>query len=121
MKSTLASSCWFMNRREGKRGIVIPSTTPVSMQVIILILLVSIVLYLYVTPRIARESASRKHQHHTHLPEKHSYMYYRDRNGNLQYEEDGCRECIEARAAELRRQGVELAECVLGTRRSRDV
>ena len=94
-----------------------------SLPVLVLILLIGVVFILCVpSRRTPREAVAHEHQqHHRHLEAGHSYLYYRDRKGCPQYEEDGCQDCLAKRAEQLKQQGLEVTECVLGTKRSSDL
>lgn len=93
-----------------------------SLPVLVLIVLIGVVFILCVTSRrVPREVFAQEQQQHRHLEAGHSYLYYRNHIGQLQYEEDGCRDCLAKRAEQLKQQGFEVTECMLGTKRSSDL
>lgn len=53
--------------------------------------------------------------------EEYSYLYYINRRGELTYDSDVCRGCIENSAETLARQGYTVTEVVLGRKYSGDL
>lgn len=85
------------------------------MSMIVFLLIITIVLYLLFRPRQSAASATQ------HCEEGHSYLYYLDKKGKLQYEEETCRGCMELTAQELREKGYTITELHLGNKWSGDL
>ena len=88
------------------------------MTTIIAMLVVVIILYLLFKPRQSHGATGHEHEHRD---DDYSYLYYVDRQGKLQYEDEHCRGCIEERVKELQCEGLRVTECVLGSKWSSDL
>lgn len=53
-----------------------------------------------------------------HREDGASHLYYHGDDGTLQHESEGCSDCMLLRADELREQGYEIQEVILGRHRS---
>ena len=59
-----------------------------------------------------------RHTAHEELKDGYSYLYYLDRSGELHYESESCRGCMEDIAEDLKRNGCKVTELHLGNRYS---
>ncbi len=92
------------------------------MTMFLIIVLVIMVLLLLSKPRQAETPMQRSQECQVQESnEDASYLYYINRHGELIYDSENCRGCIENEAERLRRKGFVVTEVVLGRKYSGDL